>query len=101
MRPDGGLGMAKKEYDCFVDNPDRLSDGEIALAIRELTPEDRRKKYLTRYVKCLIKRKPEEMPEGDVLWMRWQRGRRYPKPFAIKILEELGAFLPKAIKYEG
>lgn len=91
--------MAKKEYDSFVDKPDALADGEISLAIRELTPDNRRKKYLTRYVKCVICRDPEKMPDGDVLWLYWQRGRRYPKPFAIKILEELGEFLPKEIMF--
>ena len=87
--------MAKKEYDSFIDNPGGLADGEINLAVRELTPADRRKKYLTRYVKAQISRDPAKMPDGDVLWLRWQRGRRYPKPFAIKITQELGEFLPK------
>lgn len=91
--------MAKKEYDSFVDNPDALADGEIALAIRELTPDNQRKKYLTRYAKCMICRDPQKMPDGDVLWLRWQRGRQYPSPFAIKIVEELGEFLPKEIMY--
>jgi hypothetical protein len=93
--------MAKKEYDSFVDNPEKLPGGEMALAIRELTPDNPRKKYLTRYVKCVIACNPETMPEGDVLWMRWQRGRKYPKPFAIKIVEELGAFLPREVQLEG
>ena len=87
--------MAKKEYDSFIDNPEGLADGEIKLAVRELTPDDRRKKYLTRYVKAQISRDPAKMPDGDVLWLRWQRGRRYPKPFAVKIVQELGEFLPK------
>ncbi len=87
--------MAKREYDSFVDNPEKLADGEINLAIRELTPKDRKKKYFTRYVRAQISRDPEKMPDGDVLWLRWQRGRKYPQPFAIKILQELGEFLPK------
>ena len=85
----------KKEYDSFMDNPETLVDGEISLAIRELTPDNRKKKYLTRYVKAMIFRDPGKMPDGDVLWLRWQRGRLYPKPFAIKIVEEIGEFLPK------
>ena len=91
--------MSKKEYDSFVDNPDGLADGEVALAIRELTPDNRRRKYLTRYVKCIIYHDPEKMPDGDVLWLRWQRGRRYPHPFMIKIVEELGEFLPKEVMF--
>lgn len=91
--------MAKKEYDSFIDNPDALADGEIALAIRELTPDNRRRKYLTRYARCIISRDLQKMPDGDILWLRWQRGRRHPKPFAIKIVEELGEFLPKEVMY--
>lgn len=94
--------MPKKEYDCFVDNPEKLADGqEIDLAIRELTPDNPRKKYLTRYVKCRVARNPETIPDGDILWMRWQRGRKHPKSFAIKIVKELGAFLPRESQLEG
>ena len=56
--------MAKKEYDSFIDNPEGLADGEMKLAVRELTPDDHRKKYLTRYVKAQISRDPAKMPMG-------------------------------------
>lgn len=85
----------KKEYDAFVDNPESLPDGEVAIALRELTPADRKKKYLTRYVRALISRDPRKIPDGDILWLRWQRGRLNPEPRSIKILEELGEFFPK------
>lgn len=83
------------EYDTFVNDPDALSEGEVALAIRELSPKDRRTKYKTRYVMAQISSSPDKIPDGDILRLRWQRGRLYPKPWAIKILEELGEFMPK------
>ena len=91
--------MAKKEYDTFTDNPQTVPATvmEVSLAIRELTPDDRKKMYLTRYVKANVCGDPDKMPEGDVLWLRWQRGKLYPKPAAIKILGELGEFMPRGI----
>ena len=83
------------EYDTFVDDPNALLEGEVAIAIRELSPEDRRTKYKTRYVKAQISSSPDKIPGGDILRLRWQRGRLYPEPWAIKILEELGEFMPK------
>jgi len=85
--------MTKKEYDTFCDNPERLSEGEVTIAIRELNTEDRRKKYLTRYVKAIISPNPNKFP--NILYLRWHRGRLHPKPWGIKIIEELGEFLPK------
>ncbi len=90
--------MANKEYDSFVDSPEKLTDGEMILAIRELTPDNPRKKYLTRYVKCFVSRDATKVPGCDTLWLRWQRGRRYPKPFFITNIQELGEFLPKEIR---
>jgi hypothetical protein len=88
--------MARKEYDTFVlqeKDPEVMPDGEVAIAVRELTPDDRRRKYATRYVKAEISRDPANLP--DVLRLRWQRGRLYPKPWSIRIIEELGEFMPK------
>ena len=92
--------MAKKEYDTFTDSPDKVpgTPTEMALAIRELAPDDRRKKYVTRYVKAIVCSDPAKMPDSDTLWFRWQRGRLYPKVGAIKIVEELGPYLPKEVK---
>lgn len=87
--------MAKKEYDSFMDYPENLMDGEMNLVIRELTPDNPREKYLSRYVRAQICQDPEKIPGSDILWFRWQRGRKYPKPFGIKIKEELGETLPK------
>lgn len=87
------MKVKRKEYDSFWDNPEGLTESEVAIAIRELTPDDRRKKYLTRYVKAVIS--PDSSKLQDTLYLRWQRGRLYPKPWGIRIIEELGEFLPK------
>jgi hypothetical protein len=81
--------MPKREYDTFCDNPETLSEGETVIMVRELTPENPRHKYLSKLVKAVLARKQENLPEGDVLWLRWQRGRKFHKPWAIKIIEEL------------
>lgn len=91
--------MARKEYDTFVDDPTVLQEGEVAIAIRELTPENRRKKYLTRYVRALIKQRSPEGEEG-FLYLRYQRGRLHPEPWSIQVVEELGEFLPKRAKVQ-
>lgn len=89
--------MSKKEYDAFVDDPATISDGIVELAIRELTPENRREKYFTRYVLAQISRDPDTMPDGDVLRLRYQRGRLSDNKWSIKIQKELGDFLPKEV----
>ena len=76
-----------KEYDAFVDNPERFQSGEIevTLLIRELTPENRREKYGSKRVKAVV----SPNPEGKAtLSLRYQRGYLYPKKFGIEIIEE-------------
>lgn len=89
-----------KEYDTFVDDPTTLAEGEMAIAIRELTPENRRKKYLTRYVRAAISKKPPVDSETGILYLRYQRGRLYREPWSIRIIEELGEFMPKKAKVQ-
>jgi hypothetical protein len=87
------------EYDTFVDNPDTIPDGKVNIAIRELTPKDPRKKYFTRYVEAEIKKLAEgEEAKGDKLRLRWNRGRLHPGTWEIKVLKELGEFMPKQTK---
>jgi hypothetical protein len=84
--------MARKEYDAFIDNPAAVPEGkEFNLAIRELTPDDRRNKYRSRYVTALITHSPNR-EKDDLLWLRYNRGSLYEKPFGIKIVKELGPF---------
>jgi hypothetical protein len=88
-----------KEYDAFIDDVNILEDGkEIDLSIRELTPDDRRDKYRTTYVKVLITHNPG-VGKDDLLWIRYQRGSHlHPKPFGIKILKKLGEYQPKSVE---
>ena len=85
------------EYSTFVNNPDRLPQGqEINLAIRELTPGPR--KYDQRIVKAILSRSPEK--GGDVLRLRSLVGIPFPEPWGIKIVEELGESIPRP-PYQG
>lgn len=86
-------------YDAFIDDPSTVKDGVMQLAVRELDPEDRKRKYFTRYVEAEIKRVPEgKEPKGDSLRLRYNRGRLHKGVWEIKILKELGEFLPKVAK---
>lgn len=84
--------MAGKEYDAFIDDPKSVPEGkEVNLAIRELTPDERKFKYRTRYVTAILNRNPDK-GKDDLLWLRFNRGGLYDKPFGIKIVKELGPF---------
>ena len=84
--------MVRKEYDTFNDNPEGLPVGkEFNIAIRDLTPEDRRYKYRTRYAQVILSKDPDR-EKDDLLWIRFNRGSLYSKPFGIKIVKELGPF---------
>ncbi|MDO8784764.1 MAG: phenylphosphate carboxylase subunit gamma [Syntrophales bacterium] len=87
----------KKEYDAFVDDPATIQDGIVDLAIRELTPDNRREKYFTRYVRAQISRDSDAIPDGDLLRLRYQRGRLSDNKWGIKIQKELGDFMPKEV----
>lgn len=79
----------KKEYDTFVDTLDSLPQGkEAVLVIRDLTPGKR--KYTCQCVKAVVSPAAEELPDGDLLWVRLQLGARTPQPWTIKIVEVLG-----------
>lgn len=84
----------KKEYDTFVETLEELPIGtNVALAIRDLTPGPR--KYDTQYVKAVIHSDSNQLPDGDILWVRLQLGTRQPQPWAIKVLETLGEYMPR------
>lgn len=83
--------MAKKEYLTFVDRKESLTEGkEIELLIKDLTPG--RTKYDSRYVRAIVHHNPLKIPDGEVLWIRGLIGLLYPKPYAIKIVKEVGEF---------
>jgi hypothetical protein len=70
-----------KQYDTFVDDLATLPEGkEVVLAVRNL--ED----FKTIAVKAVVSSTGEE---GDLLWLRFSRGRLREKPWRIKVIEEL------------
>ena len=88
-----------KEYSTFVGIPEKLPEGqEIKLAIKDLTPGPR--KYDCRIVKAIVSSSPDKMEGADVLWLRSLVGIMFPKPWAIKIVEELGDSVPRP-PYQG
>jgi hypothetical protein len=89
----GGRSM-KKEYDTFVETLQDLPQGqETELTIRDLTPG--RSKYDGRCVRAVVSPSRDELPEGDVLWIRFYTGVLHPQPWAVKIIQELGEYLAK------
>ena len=88
-----------KEYLAFVsefgiESLEDLETGkEIELVIKDLTPG--RYKYESRYVRARVGT-PQQLPGGDVLWVRFQHGQLQPQRYAIQITEELGE-LPRPI----
>ena len=81
------------EYFTIVRDIKELKEGEeIELFVQDLTPG--RRKYRGQMVKAEVSSLPGKLPGGDVLWLRSMLGRRYHKPWAIKITERLGVALP-------
>ena len=82
----------RKEYQAFVADFNQITDGEeIELNIKDLTPGPR--KYDSRLVKAKLFSSPDELPDGDILWLRSHSGYLYPKPWAMKITQELGDYV--------
>lgn len=85
--------MKKKEYLTFVPSLSELVEGkELLLAIRDLTPGPQ--KYDCRYVKALVSPSARRLPGGDILRVRSWTGVLYPIPWAIKITQEAGEYIP-------
>ena len=82
-----------REWVIFVSRMEDLADDkESVLTIRDLSPGPR--KYNAKVVKALVSSRPETIPDGDVLWVRSWIGHLHPKPWAIKIIEEVGPSIP-------
>jgi hypothetical protein len=83
----------KKEYLIFVQRlEDLMEQKEMELTIRDLTPGPR--KYDAKIVKAVLSKSQEGLPDADILWVRSWIGNLYPDPWRIKILREIGEFLP-------
>ena len=82
------------EYEIFlIKDLSDLKDGqEQILDVRNLVD------YEIRTVKAIVSSSPEKLLGADTLWLRWQRGQRHPKPWAIKILEDKGTTLGEVAK---
>ncbi len=86
--------MVKKEYLTFVGKLEDLPQGEeVEILVRDLAPG--RRKYDAHYVRALLARDADKMPDADVLWIRGWVGVLYPQPWAIKITREVGEFPSK------
>jgi len=81
-----------KTYDMFNDTPEAIPQmKEMDITVRDLTPGN--EKYCSKYVKAIISKDPAALPEGDELFVRYQRGALFPEPFRIKIVKELGEYM--------
>jgi len=84
---------ATRTWETFVRRPEQLHEGvEIPLVLLDLTPGPR--KYAVRHVMAILDRRPDAVPDGDILWVRSSVGVRLPSPYAIRIVRELPAELP-------
>jgi hypothetical protein len=83
-----------KEYGVFVENikTDLREGEEVVLTIKDLTPGSR--KYENRVVKAIVFSSPAKLPGGNILRVRSWTGVLYPRPWAIKIVEEMGEVIP-------
>ena len=74
------------EYELFIiEGLSELKQGEETVVNVRSTET-----IETRTVKAILSSKPNELPGGDTLWIRWQRGKKSPQPWAIKIIEDMG-----------
>jgi hypothetical protein len=81
------------EYLTFIETLYELPEGqEVELYVKDLTPGIQ--KYDTRYVSAIIASTSEKLPGADILWLRYSMGTLHPKPWAIKIIRELGEYKP-------
>lgn len=76
------------EYQTFVRRFSNLTAGRHVIFIKDLTPGQR--KYDSRLVLAQISDQPQEGPDWDRLWLRSESGRKLEKPWAIKIVKEMG-----------
>ncbi len=74
------------EYEAFVRNIERtLSGFPVVLTLRDLTPG--KKKYRALHVRAVVSNPPKA---GEpVLWLRSVVGVKYPRPYSVRILDEL------------
>lgn len=80
-----------KIYDTFNDEPEKmLQMEEIDITIRDLTPGN--EKYCSKYVRAMLSKDPDALPDGDELLIRYQRGELSPEKWRIRIVKEIGEY---------
>jgi hypothetical protein len=80
-----------KTYDTFHDEPEKIPQmEEIDITVRDLSPGN--EKYCSKYVRAIISKTPDALPDGDELLIRYQRGALFPEKWRIKIVKEIGEF---------
>ena len=84
--------MARKEFDTYVLQDPELfvEDQEVELIVRDLTPEDRKRKYRSFFAKAKVSKSSSTY--ADILWIRLGRGQLLKAPWSVEILEEINKF---------
>jgi hypothetical protein len=84
--------MAGREFDTFLLTDPKLvpEDEEKELILRDLAPEDRRRKYRSFFARAQVSKSKSKHP--DTLWIRLGRGQLLEEPWSVKIIEELNKF---------
>jgi len=84
--------MARKEFDTFLlqDPATFVEDQEMELIVRDLTPEDRRRKYCSFFAKAKVSKSSTNYT--DLLWVRLGRGQLLEEPWSIEILKKINKF---------
>ena len=74
------------EYELFVATGlgELKEDEETVVEVRSVDTVEMRR------VKAILSSSPKKLPDGETLWIRGQRGKKYPEPWAIKIIEDIG-----------
>ena len=81
-----------KEWQTFVRKFEDMSEGDVEIFIKDLSPGPR--KYDTKHVRATVARSKKDLPDGDTLWIRGESGLKYAEPWAIKVKEELSEWVP-------
>ena len=84
--------MARKEFDTFLlSDPDTVPEEyEQEVILRDLAPEDRRRKYRSFFAKAQISKSESKYP--DLLRVRLGRGQLLEESWSVKIIKEINKF---------
>jgi hypothetical protein len=84
--------MARKEFDTFLlqDPAMFTEDQEVELIVRDLSPEDRKRKYRSFFAKAKVSKSSSTY--ADILWIRLGRGQLLDEPWSVEIVKEINKF---------